>query len=69
VSVHRPTSEGQVGDRACFRVTCLLAEAGYGFTEALAEMEWSRRNATPPWEVKELARKFRYAFARITSAV
>jgi hypothetical protein len=59
--------EGSGGDRACFTVACLLAEAGFGFAEALAEIgAWNRSNAAPPWQTKELERKLRYAYARVT---
>lgn len=61
-----PSVEGSGGDRACFTVACFLAEAGFGFDEALAEMiDWNLTNAFPPWEVRELERKLRYAFARV----
>jgi len=62
-----PSIEHQGGDRACFSVACLLAEAGFGFDEALAELsDWNETNASPPWEAKDLQRKLRYAFARVT---
>lgn len=61
-----PSVEGSGGDRACFRVACLLAEAGFTFEEALVEiLDWNQTNAFPPWEAKELQRKLRYAFARV----
>jgi hypothetical protein len=61
-----PSIEGEGGDKACFTVACLLAEAGIGFEAALAEMiDWNRTNAFPPWEARELRRKLRYAFARV----
>jgi Bifunctional DNA primase/polymerase, N-terminal len=57
------------GDRACFRVACLVAEAGIGFDEALAALaEWNRTNACPPWESAELERKLCYAFDRVARA-
>jgi hypothetical protein len=58
--------EGSGGDRCCFTVACLLAEAGLRFEEALAELlAWNSTNALPPWEAAELERKLRYAFARV----
>jgi hypothetical protein len=58
--------EGSGGDKACFTVACLLAEAGFTFAEALAEIaDWNLTNAFPPWATKELSRKLRYAFARV----
>jgi hypothetical protein len=57
--------EGSGGDRACFTVACLLAEAGFAFDEALMELiDWNRTNALPAWGAAELERKLRYAFAR-----
>lgn len=62
-----PSIEGQGGDRACFRVACLLARAGLGFEEALAELrDWNETNAVPPWPDRELERKLRCAFARVS---
>jgi Bifunctional DNA primase/polymerase, N-terminal len=58
--------EGSGGDRACFTVACLLAEAGLSFDEALSELlDWNQTNAFPAWEGKELSRKLRYAFERV----
>jgi len=58
--------EGNGGDRSCFTVACLLAEAGLSFEEALAELlNWNATNALPPWKPPELHRKLRYAFARV----
>jgi hypothetical protein len=58
--------EGSGGDRSCFTVACLLAEAGLSFEEALAELLiWNATNALPPWAPPDLHRKLRYAFARV----
>ncbi len=58
--------EHQGGDRACFTVACLLAEAGLRFEDALAELlDWNETHAFPPWQPKELDRKLRYAFTRL----
>src|SRR5207302_4701921 len=58
-----PSIQGQNGDKACFTVACYLAENGLSFDEALAEFcEWNQVAAAPPWNVKELERKLRYAF-------
>lgn len=58
--------EGSGGDRACFRVACLLVEAGLGFADALAEMEaWNKVCGLPPWSRKELIHKVRCAFKRV----
>jgi hypothetical protein len=58
--------EGQGGDRACFRVACLLVEAGFDFDSAVAEINaWNEEAAFPPWENTDLERKVRYAFKRV----
>jgi hypothetical protein len=60
--------EGQGGDKACFTVACLLAEAGFSFDEALAEMEaWNEVSAFPAWSREALVHKLRYAFERVMS--
>lgn len=58
--------EGHGGDRACFTVACLLAEAGFAFDEALSELlAWNTTNAFPEWKATDLERKLRYAYARV----
>lgn len=59
--------EGQGGDRACFAVACLLAEAGLSPDEILGElMAWNQQCAIPPWSPQELARKARCAWERVS---
>jgi hypothetical protein len=61
-----PSIEGKGGDRACFRVACLLVEAGFDFASAVAEMEaWNEVAAFPPWRHQDLERKVRCAFRRV----
>jgi hypothetical protein len=61
-----PSIQGQGGDRACFRVACLLVEAGFDYASAVAEMEaWNEVAAIPRWRHEELERKLRYAFKRV----
>lgn len=61
-----PSVQGQGGDRACFTVACILAEAGLGLNEVLTELEaWNEECAVPIWSRDELERKARYAFERV----
>src|SRR2546428_1348679 len=42
--------QGHGGSNACYRVACLLAEAGYEFDTALAELvAWNQACAVPLW--------------------
>lgn len=53
-----PSVQGQGGDKACFVVACRLAEAGFTFDEALAEMErWNELCAVPRWSRPALVHK------------
>jgi hypothetical protein len=61
-----PSVEGSGGDRACFRVACVLAQAGFDYGSALAEMEdWNQTCAFPPWSRKELEHKVQCAIRRV----
>jgi hypothetical protein len=61
-----PSLQGQGGDRACFRVACLLVEAGFDYASALAEITaWNEVAAIPPWKNADLERKIRRAFQRV----
>ncbi len=65
-----PSIQGHGGDKACFRVACLLVEAGYDFEAVVAEMEaWNEVAAIPPWRHEDLERKVRYAFKRVLGVV
>ncbi len=58
--------QGEGGDRQCYTASCLLAEAGYSPTDALAELRaWNVTNAFPPWTEAELRHKVRRAFLRV----
>ena len=53
-----PSIQGQNGSNACYRVACLLYEAGKGFDEILAAMEeWNEVCAFPKWSRAELVHK------------
>jgi hypothetical protein len=61
-----PSIQGQGGDKACFRVACLLVEAGFDFETSLTELRaWNEVAAFPQWEQAELKRKVQYAFRRV----
>ena len=53
-----PSIEGQNGSNACFRVACLLYDAGLDCIEALQELEaWNEVCAFPMWSREELIKK------------
>jgi hypothetical protein len=63
-----PSIQGHGGDRACFTVACLLAEAGLTVEQMIDEMRvWNRECAFPRWSQEELLRKVRYARERVLS--
>jgi hypothetical protein len=63
-----PSIQGQGGDRACFTVACLLAEAGLSVEQMVDEMRaWNQECAFPPWSQEELLRKVRSARERVLS--
>ncbi|MBW3539085.1 MAG: bifunctional DNA primase/polymerase, partial [Planctomycetes bacterium] len=65
-----PSIQGQRGSDACFRVACILRDAGLTAEEALAYMlEWNRRCAIPPWSVAELRKKVRDSFSKLERRV
>jgi len=59
--------QGARGSDACFRVACILRDAGLSPEESLAYLlEWNQSCADPPWSVTELEHKVRDAFAIVT---
>jgi hypothetical protein len=59
--------QGSRGSDACFRVACILRDAGLSPEESLAYLlEWNQSCADPPWSVTELEHKVRDAFAIVT---
>jgi hypothetical protein len=64
-----PSIQGKNGSNACFRVACLLFDAGKSFDEILAAMEeWNESCAFPPWSRKELIHKIESVFKRKNGA-
>lgn len=60
-----PSVQGQNGSNACYRVACLLYDAGYDFDRALDEMErWNEICAIPQWSREELIHKITDVFTR-----
>jgi hypothetical protein len=58
--------QGARGSDACFRVACILRDAGQTAQEALECIhEWNRYCAVPPWSVPELEKKIRDAYSKI----
>ena len=56
---------GSGGDKATFRVACVLREAGLSESEALLEiMAWNDQNAEPPWTPRELQYKVECAYMK-----
>lgn len=56
--------QGSRGSDACFRVACILRDAGLSPAEALAYLEeWNQSCADPPWSLPELEHKVSDAFA------
>jgi hypothetical protein len=59
--------QGARGSDACFRVACILRDAGLSPAEALAYLaEWNQSCADPPWSLPELEHKVSDAFAVFT---
>lgn len=59
--------QGARGSDACFRVACILRDAGLSPAESLAYLsEWNESCADPPWSVTELEHKVRDAFEVLT---
>jgi hypothetical protein len=59
--------QGARGSDACFRVACILRDAGLSPEESLAYLlEWNQSSADPPWSVTELEHKVRDAFEVLT---
>ena len=59
--------QGSRGSDACFRVACVLRDAGLSPAESLAYLlEWNQSCADPPWSVTELEHKVRDAFEVLT---
>jgi hypothetical protein len=55
---------GSHGHNSCYRVACLLREAGLTADEALNEiLAWNESNAFPPWSKPELLHKIESAYA------
>jgi hypothetical protein len=62
-----PSVEGQGGSNACYRVACLLYDAGKSVDEILAVMvEWNEVCAFPTWSREELAHKVESVIRRKT---
>jgi hypothetical protein len=60
-----PSVEGQGGSNACYRVACILYDAGKSFEEILAAMEeWNEVAAFPRWSRQELIHKISSVFKR-----
>lgn len=58
-----PSIAGQHGHDACFRVACVLRDAGFSEIDALTElMDWNVECAQPQWSVRELSKKVKDAF-------
>ena len=58
-----PSVSGEHGHDACFRVACILRDAGFSEMEALIEMlEWEKTCASPLWGPVALAKKIRDAY-------
>lgn len=54
---------GKHGHDACFRVACVLRDAGLSEVDALGEMiEWNRECASPEWTVRDLTKKVKDAY-------
>jgi hypothetical protein len=65
-----PSIQGKSGSNACFRVACLLYDAGKSFDEILTAMEeWNESCAFPRWSRKELIHKIESVFKRKGGAV
>jgi hypothetical protein len=59
--------QGSRGSDACFRVACILRDAGLSPAESLDYLlEWNQGCADPPWSVTELEHKVRDAFAIVS---
>ncbi len=59
--------QGQRGSDACFRVACVLRDAGFSEAETLEELiGWNETNSSPAWSLKELTHKAKSAFERKT---
>lgn len=57
--------QGQRGSDACFRVACVLRDAGFSEAETLEELiGWNESNASPAWSLRELTHKSKSAFER-----
>jgi hypothetical protein len=69
-AIVRKRDERKDGSGACFRVACLLRDAGMTEAEALAEiLAWNASGAAqPPWTVRELLHKVQDAFAKTAAA-
>ncbi len=62
VAIH--SVAGSHGHNSCFRVACLLRNAGLSPEEALNEiLAWNETNAFPPWSTQELLHKIKSAYA------
>lgn len=58
-------TQGEGGDKATFRVACVLRDSGMSESEALLSiMEWNQTNAHPPWDVRDLQYKIECAFMK-----
>jgi hypothetical protein len=58
--------QGSRGSDACFRVACILRDAGKAPDEALECMqEWNEKCAVPAWSVPELEKKIRDAYSKL----